>query len=106
MSIKVELDVLADKAASRPLAYLLTAGDEGPPHSSQADLTWDGLRIVTGAGRTTVRHVALRPTVSLLWPPTEPGGHTLIVDGEATITGAGDTAKITISPTWAVLHRS
>jgi len=105
MSIPVDLDDLAAEAAARPIAYLLTAGDEGPPHCSQVTLRWDGIRIVTGAGRTTVRNVASRPTVSLLWPPTESGGHTLIVDGGATITGADDTAKITISPTWAVLHR-
>lgn len=105
MSIKVELDAIADEVANRPVGYLLTAGDEGPPHSSSAAFTWEDGRLVTGAGRTTVRNVATRPTVSLLWPPSEPGGYSLIVDGDAEITGADDTARIHIRPTWAVLHR-
>ena len=36
MSVKVELDALADEVAQRPFGYLLTAGDDGPPHSGAA----------------------------------------------------------------------
>jgi prepilin-type processing-associated H-X9-DG protein len=107
MSIKVELDALADEVAARPFGYLLTAGDDGPPHSGAATFTWADGRLVTGAGKTTRRHVGERSTVSLLWPPAEPGGYSLIVDGDATIVGADDPASATvhITPTWAVLHR-
>jgi hypothetical protein len=105
MSIKVELEALADEMQGRPTGYLLTAGEDGPPHSSAATFVWDGETIVTGAGRTTVKHVASRSTVSLLFAPPEPGGYSLIVDGDAHITGDGDAAKIHIMATWAVLHR-
>ena len=108
MSIKVELDALAGEIVSRPIAYLLTAGDDGPPHASQAAFVWDDDRLVTGAGRTTVRHVGGRPTVSVIWPPAPDtaDGFTLIVDGDAEIVGADETALVQISPTWAVLHRT
>ena len=107
MSVKVELDALADEVAQRPFGYLLTAGDDGPPHSGAAVFSWDEGRLVTGAGKTTRRHVGQRTTVSLLWPPAEPGGYSLIVDGDAEIVGADDpdTATVHITPTWAVLHR-
>lgn len=105
MSIKVELDQLGTEMASRPLGYLVTAGSEGAPHTGQADVRLvDGI-LVAGAGRTTRRHVAERVTVTFLWPPTEPGGFTLIVDGDAAIEGDGDDAEIHVTPTWAVLHR-
>lgn len=106
MSIKVELDALAGEITTRPIGYLLTAGDDGPPHASQASFSWDDDQLVTGAGRTTVRHVGLRATVSVIWPPTTPDGYTLIVDGDAEIVGTDETARVKITPTWAVLHRA
>ncbi|PRC51529.1 hypothetical protein C6A85_63615, partial [Mycobacterium sp. ITM-2017-0098] len=38
---------------------------------------------------------------TLVWPPREPGGYTLIVDGAASASGDG----LSIQPTGAVLHR-
>jgi hypothetical protein len=40
--------------------------------------------------------------VSLLWPPNEPGGYSLIVDGAA---APSDDGRIAVTPTRAVLHR-
>jgi hypothetical protein len=41
--------------------------------------------------------------VSLLWPPAEPGGYSLIVDGTA---AAGvREGRLAVTPTRAVLHR-
>ena len=105
MSIKVELDAIADEMATRPTSYLVTAGDEGPPHLGAAQFSLAEGVLVAGAGRTTRRHVAARTTVSCLWAPAEPGGYSLIIDGDATIVGEEDEAKIHITPTWAVLHR-
>ena len=51
MSVKVELDALADEVAQRPFGYLLTAGDDGPPHSGAAVFSWVEGRLVTGAGK-------------------------------------------------------
>jgi hypothetical protein len=43
--------------------------------------------------------------VSLLYPVRTPGDYSLIVDGTATIVGDGDTPRLQITPTKAVLHR-
>ncbi len=48
-----------------------------------------------------------RPLVTLLWPPAEPGGYSLIVDGTVTSAegaGTGDNSVV-VRPTKAVLHR-
>ncbi|MDG2261928.1 MAG: pyridoxamine 5'-phosphate oxidase family protein [Actinomycetota bacterium] len=105
MSIKVELDEIASEMTSRPVSYLITTGDEGPPHLGAAAFRLVDGTLVTGAGRTTRRHVASRSVVSCLWPPAEVGGYSLIIDGDALIAGEGDDASIHITPTWAVLHR-
>ena len=39
--------------------------------------------------------------MTLVWPPTEPGGFSLLVDGAATVDGE----TITVAPTKAMLHR-
>ncbi|MCP3939397.1 MAG: pyridoxamine 5'-phosphate oxidase family protein [Actinomycetia bacterium] len=105
MSIKVELDKLAEEMATRTIGYLITVDSEGPPHLGQANLHWVEGRIVAGAGKTACRHVAGGRPVSVMWPPVEEGGHTLIVDGTAEIVGEGDAAEVHITPTWAILHR-
>jgi hypothetical protein len=45
--------------------------------------------------------------VMLVFPPSKPDGFSLIVDGEAAVDGdgAGDGDGVTVTPTWAVLHR-
>jgi hypothetical protein len=67
---------------------------------------WDGDALTFGAGRTTLANAAERPDIALLWPPFEPGGYSLIVDGSAERrTGpAGD--GLSVQPSRAVLHRS
>jgi hypothetical protein len=60
---------------------------------------------MTGGRRTTSNAID-RPAVSLLWPPIEPGGYSLIVDGEARVTTGPDGAGIVVTPATAVLHRS
>ena len=42
------------------------------------------------------------PLVVLMFPPSQPDGMSLIVDGEAEVNGDG----VVVKPTWAVLHRS
>ena len=39
--------------------------------------------------------------MTLVWPPREPGGYSLLVDGVATV----DESTITVAPAKAVLHR-
>jgi hypothetical protein len=40
--------------------------------------------------------------VSLLWPPEQPGGYSLIIDGTAE---QAESARLAVTPTRAVLHR-
>jgi hypothetical protein len=103
MSIAVELDRLREETACfGTTAYLLTTGDDGRPHAVAASVRWDGDRLLLTAGQRTRRNVEARPLVSLLWPPPEPGGYSLIVDAEATVADGGVSAR----PTRGVLHRT
>ena len=50
--------------------------------------------------------LAHRSDVTLLWPPAEPGGYSLIVDGRAEVTVAdAETVRLAVVPTRALLHR-
>ena len=102
MSVAVELDRLREETARYgTTAYLLTTGDDGRPHAVAAAVRWEGDRLMLTAGNRTRRNVEARPLVSLLWPPSEPGGYTLIVDAEATVVDDGVSAL----PSRGVLHR-
>jgi hypothetical protein len=102
MTIRVDLTELTATLADFDYAYLLTVNDEGRAHAVAVtpDLT-DGAFRVHELGRKSVANAAARPQLSLVYPPREPGGYSLIVDGDAT--ADGDTVSIT--PTTAVLHR-
>jgi len=69
MSVKVDVDELADAMAEYAFAYLITVGDDYRAHT-------------------------------VVWPPSQLGGYTLIVDGNGTLDGRA----LTISPE-RVLHR-
>ena len=58
-------------------------------------------------GGRTRKNVENRSDVTLLWPPSEPAGYSLIVDGRAEATDSdGDTAALRVVPTRALLHRN
>jgi len=105
MSIPVDLENLADELASRGPGYLLTSGPDGRPHTIELTFTADGAVLRAPSGKSSARNIADRPLVALLWPPTEPGGYSLIVDGEATIEGDDDTRTAVVTATHAILHR-
>lgn len=103
MSIPVDLAALGEALARHDVAYLLTSGD-GRPHVAQVfPRLSDGVLVVDEPGRTARRVVEDRPAVSVLLPPRESDGYTLIVDGEAS---AGDDGSLLVTPTHAVLHRA
>jgi hypothetical protein len=54
-----------------------------------------------GPGRRSRENLLARPRVSLVWPPEAIDGHSLIVDGVATLEGE----SLRILPQRAVLHR-
>jgi hypothetical protein len=106
MSIPVALERLRAEAARFALSpYLLTVTGEGRPHAVATPAKWREGVWVARVGRRTAGNVAERPDVSLLWPPSEPGGYSLIVDGRAVLEGDGDDAVAVITPLRGVLHR-
>ena len=88
-----------------PEAYLLTVAQDGP-HTSNVTVELRGDCIGCALGASAFRNIAQAPNVSLFWPPVEPGGYALIVNGTAASeqrpTGVA-TAKIKV--TKSVLHR-
>ncbi len=103
MSISVELEELREQIAAFPGdAFLVTVSDDGRPHTVAVRPGWDGDELVVPAGRTTASNAQARRLVSLLWPPAERGGYSLIVDATAAVRAADD---VHLQPTRAVLHR-
>lgn len=102
MSVKVDLDKLADTLPDFSFAYLVTVGDDYGAHTVAVDPVLDGGVLRIGSvGNSTRRNASAHPNVTLVWPPREPGGYTLIVDGSATAADDG----LHVAPTGAVLHR-
>lgn len=107
-TMEVELERVQAEATERGAgAFLLTVTDDGRPHVVAVSVGWDGGSLVMSAGRTSVRNAGGRPGVTLLWPPAEAGGYSLIVDGEAVASPneAGDGGHVTVTLSRAVLHR-
>jgi hypothetical protein len=87
-------------------AYLLTIANDGP-HTSFVSVDLKGNVIACAIGKSAARNIAGEPNVSLFWPPREPGGYALVVNGTATgrREPSGVTrAEITLSK--SVLHRA
>ncbi len=70
-------------------AYLLTVAPDGP-HTSHVTIELRGSRIGCAVGKSAGGNIARVPNVSLFWPPTEPGGYALIVNGSASRRTPGD----------------
>jgi hypothetical protein len=85
--------------------YLLTQSDDGRPHAVAVSIEWQGDRILTSTGTRSAANVAEHPLLSLLWPPIETGGYSLIVDGDGCVIGSGSDVRISVTPTRGVLHR-
>jgi hypothetical protein len=102
MTVKVEIGELARTIGDYGFAYLVTVGDDGHAHvlSVWPELADSGL-LVDGVGRHSQANATARPDVTLVWPPTDPSGFSLLVDGTATVDGS----DITVVPTKAILHR-
>ncbi len=102
MSVKVDLEQLAATMKDHPFAYLLTVSDDQRAHAvAVTPVARDGALRVEGLGNRTRANLTDRPDVTLLFPPGEPGGYSLIVDGRA----SGDGEGATVTPVNAVLHR-
>ena len=86
-------------------AYLLTVAKDGP-HTSNVTIELRGGNIGCAIGASAAKNIVHAPNVSLFWPPTEPGGYALIVngvaEGERLATGV---TMADIALTKSVLHR-
>lgn len=104
MSVKVDLDQLAAALEDFTFAYLVTVGDDYRAHTVAVEPVFaDGVINVGPVGGGTRRNLAQHDGVTLVWPPSQPGDYTLIVDGRGHPTD-GDAA-LQIVPSRAVLHR-
>lgn len=97
----------AEIAQRRVPPYLLTVNPDGRPHAVATGVTGDGHLLRVAAGLRTCRNITDRPLVSLVWPPDEPGGYSLIVDGDAQVEERAGDGEVTVAVevTSAVLHR-
>ncbi|GAA3773941.1 hypothetical protein GCM10022240_27230 [Microbacterium kribbense] len=104
MSKTVDMAALTRRAAEYGgLAYLITIGDNAQIHTSAV---FPGIEAATvtvgGISRHTLANTGQNPNVTLVWPPADPDGYSLIVDGAAR---NSDDGVIHVTPSRAVLHR-
>jgi len=104
MSIPVDVADLARALADFDTGYLLTVSGDGrikvigvAPEVDDA-----GALVVSAAGRGSLANLALNPTVTMIFAPREATGHTLLVDGTASVTGG----VVRVTASGAVLHRA
>jgi hypothetical protein len=108
---KVDFERLADALNSYRFAYLVTVDDDYRVHTVtvEPELREHVMDVGLIGGRTR-KNVESRSAVTLLWPPSEPGGYSLIVDGRGEIAEVADsdddTAALRVVPTRALLHRN
>lgn len=102
MSVRVDLEQLADTLGDYLFGYLITVGDDHRAHTVAVDPQLnDGIFDIGRVGNSTRRNALAHPDVTLLWPPREPGGYSLIVDGR----GEFLDERLRVIPQRGVLHR-
>lgn len=102
MSSPVTLPSLANVILRYRFAYLMTTSAKGAPHAAPvAAVLQGGDLVVNGIGRRSRENALARPAVGLIWSPPSEADYSLIVDGQAVVTGEA----LRITPTRAVLHR-
>ena len=102
MSKTVDMRVLAKTVADYGFAYLITIADGDRIHTSVVHPTVGAESLTMAAPSSRVQaNASQRPKVSLVWPPQEPNGYSLIVDGVAEL----DDDTLRVVPTRAIQHR-
>lgn len=106
MSIPVALAELAEALERFGSGHLLTTPLSGAGAGRVKVVTVDPVLVdgalrIAGPGRGTLANVAENPAVTVLFPPLERHGHSLLVDGTATVEGE----DVVVAPSAAVLHR-
>jgi hypothetical protein len=108
---KVDFKRLTAALNNYRFAYLVTVDDEYRVHTVTVEPELrDGVLDVGLIRGRTRNNVENRSDVTLLWPPLEPGGYSLIVDGRAQVAqvadSGDDTVQLAVVPTRALLHRN
>jgi hypothetical protein len=108
---KVDFTRLAAALNDYPFAYLVTVDDGYRVHTVTVEPELrDGVMHVGLVRGHTRKNVETRSDVTLLWPPREPGGYSLIVDGRARVPETADseneTVQLEVVPSRALLHRN
>lgn len=105
----VDFDRLTAALTDYHAAYLVTVDDNYLVHMVDVAPVLNNRALDVGpVGGKTRRNIEKRSTVTLLWPPREHGGYSLIVDGTAQFAeaaGADDTDALLVTPIRALLHR-
>ncbi|KLO27516.1 hypothetical protein ABW16_16505 [Mycolicibacter heraklionensis] len=107
MASNVDFARLAEKLVGYDYAYLITVDAENRPHPVPVMPVLQGDTVHIGAlgGRRSRANLARSTDVTVMWPPPVPGGYTVIVDGTAEVSDAGELASLAIAPSRAVLIR-
>lgn len=101
MSIPVDVADLATALHDFGAGYLLTTSGGRVKVVTVEPTVTDGFMLVEAPGNGTAANLADNAAVTLVFPPREPKGFTLLVDGTAQV--AGDDVRV--RPATAVLHR-
>ncbi len=108
MTASVDLTRLAEKLSGRRLAYLTTADAECQVHTIPVTPVFNDGVVEVGpiGGKRTRANLSHSKRVSLLWPPAEADGYTVIVDGQADVSEIGNAqTSLKLTPGHAVLIR-
>jgi len=106
MSVRVDLDRLGEQIAVHgTAAFVLTTGEDHRPHVTHVAIELAEGELTCSVGRGAGANASARPGISLLWPPVEPDGYSLIVDGDATVEPLDEGNRLRVVATTAVLHR-
>lgn len=102
MSIPVDPADLHRAVADFDSGYLLTTSSpQVKVVAVDPAVTEDGTLRIDDPGKGTLRNLEANDAVTVVFPPREPHGYTLLVDG----TGRVDGADVVVVATGAVLHR-
>jgi len=103
MSIPVDPADLREALSDFDSGYLLTTSSPQVKVVTVDPVAGaDGALRIAGPGRGTLRNLAENPVVTLVFPPRERHGYTLLVDGRAEVEDGSD---VVVTPSAAVLHR-
>ncbi|QAY60409.1 pyridoxamine 5'-phosphate oxidase family protein [Microbacterium protaetiae] len=99
----VDINAVAEHARAYGFAYLITITKHQRVHTSVVHPEFtDHAVTIPGASDRARTNAGAHPDVSLVWPPPNATGYSLIVDGTA---DGQDAAALRIAPSRAILHR-